>query len=205
MTETSPEDVHRFWFADAADDPRAADVGRELWFRCSPAFDREIRERFVPAIAQAARGELSAWERAPRSCVALVIVLDQLSRNAYRNSAAAFENDALALAVTRRALVARYVERVSIAECVFLLMPYEHVEDISAQREGLAHFERLAASAPREWAPFAENTLQFAQRHVEIIERFGRFPHRNAILGRISTPAEQAYLDSGPDTFGQRR
>ena len=203
MSETSPEDVHRFWFADAADDPRAADVRRELWFRCSPAFDREIRERFVPTIARAARGELSAWERQPCSCVSLVIVLDQLPRNAHRNSAAAFGNDAMALAVTRRAIDARYVERVSVAERVFLLMPYEHVEDISAQREGLAHFERLVASAPQEWRSFAENTLHFARQHAEIIERFGRFPHRNAVLGRMSTPAEQAYLDSRPDTFGQ--
>jgi len=203
LSETSPEDVHRFWFGDAADDPRAADVRRELWFRGSPAFDDEIRGRFAATIARAARGELSDWEREPRSCVALVLVLDQFPRNAYRNTAIAFENDSMALAFTRRAIVARHLERLSIAECAFLLMPYQHVEALSAQRQGVAHFERLVAAASDEWRSFAENTLQFAQRHLAIIERFGRFPHRNAILRRRSTPAEQAYLDSRPDTFGQ--
>jgi uncharacterized protein (DUF924 family) len=204
LSDVSPEDVHRFWFADAVDDPQAADERRDLWFRCSPAFDDEIRERFGSTIAEAARGELSAWEYTPRSCVSLVIVLDQFPRNAYRNTVAAFANDPLALALTRRAIAARYVDRLSIVERAFLLMPYQHVENVAAQRDGIVHFERMTTAAPPHWRPFAENTLQFARRHLEIVERFGRFPHRNAVLGRSSTPAEQAYLDTKPDTFGQQ-
>jgi uncharacterized protein (DUF924 family) len=203
LSDVSPEDVHHFWFADTVEDPHAADERRDLWFRCSPAFDDEIRERFGSTIAQAARGELSGWECAPRSCVSLVIVLDQFPRNAYRNTVTAFASDHLGLALTRRAIVARYVDRLSTVECAFLLMPYQHAENVAAQREGIVHFERMTAAAPPQWRPFAENTLQFARRHLEIIERFGRFPHRSAVLGRSSTPAEQAYLDSKPDTFGQ--
>jgi uncharacterized protein (DUF924 family) len=204
LSDVAPEDVHRFWFAGTVDDPQAADARRELWFRCSPAFDDEIRERFGAAIARAAHGELSAWERAPQSCVSLVIVLDQFPRNAYRNTAAAFENDPLALAITRRAIAAHYLDRLSVVECVFLLMPYQHVEDLNMQLEGIAHVERMTAAVAPPWRPFAENTLQFARAHLEIIERFGRFPYRNKVLGRASTPAEREYLESKPNTFGQQ-
>jgi uncharacterized protein (DUF924 family) len=82
-------------------------------------------------------------------------------------------------------------------------MPYEHVEDAAMQREGVGLFERMCAEAPAEWRAFAENILQFARRHLEIIERFGRFPYRNSVLGRSSTSAEREYLESKPDTFGQ--
>jgi uncharacterized protein (DUF924 family) len=200
----SADDVHRFWFADTIDDPQAAKARSDVWFRSSKAFDQEVRRRFAPTILAAAGGELSAWEDAPRSCVALVIVLDQFPRNAYRNTAAAFEHDRLALAVTRRAIAVGYLDdALSMPECAFLLMPYQHVENEAKQREGLRFFERLVALAPPEWRPFAENSFQFARRHLEIVERFGRFPHRNAVLGRPSTAAEREYLDSKPETFGQ--
>jgi uncharacterized protein (DUF924 family) len=198
-----PEDVYRFWFADANEDPQAAKARSDVWFRSSKVFDEQIRERFAPTIVAAARGELASWEAAPRWCVALVIVLDQFPRNAYRNTAAAFEHDRLALTVSRRAVAAGYLDELSVPECAFLLMPFQHVEDEAMQREGVRLLERLLATAPLQWRPFAENTLQFARRHLEIIERFGRFPHRNAALNRTSTPAEREYLDSKPETFGQ--
>jgi uncharacterized protein (DUF924 family) len=200
----SPEEVHRFWFADAIDDPGAAKARSDVWFRSLKPFDEEVGQRFAATIAAAASGELASWEGAPRSCVALVIVLDQFPRNAYRNTAAAFEYDRLALTVTRRAVAVRYLDDdLSVPECAFLLMPYQHAEDGAMQREGVHLFERLVATAPAQWQAFAENTLQFALRHLEIIERFGRFPHRNAVLGRPSTAAERDYLDSRPETFGQ--
>jgi uncharacterized protein (DUF924 family) len=204
MSDTaSPEDVHRFWFADALNDPQAAKARGDIWFRSSRQFDEEIRERFGPTLAAAGRAELSAWERAPRTCVSLVIVLDQFPRNAYRNTAQAFEYDPLALTVTQRAVANSFLDGLSVPERAFLLMPYQHVEDEGMQREGVRLFERLALEAPPEWRAFAENTLQFARQHLEIIERFGRFPYRNAVLARSSTPAEREYLDSKPETFGQ--
>jgi uncharacterized protein (DUF924 family) len=199
----SAEEVHRFWFADSIDDPGAANARREMWFRCAPAFDDEIRTRFGSSIVRAARGELSTWKDAPSSCVSLVILLDQFPRNAYRNTPAAFEHDALALAVTRHAIAAGHLSALSVVERTFLLMPYQHVEDLGAEREGLIHFERVHANAPPGWRAFSEHTLEFARKHVDIIERFGRFPHRNAVLGRQSTAPEREYLESRPETFGQ--
>jgi uncharacterized protein (DUF924 family) len=174
-----------------------------VWFRSSADFDRQIRERFEPAIHAAAHGELSAWEEAPRSCVSLVVVLDQFPRNAYRNTAAAFAYDELALAVAKRALAAGCLRALTVPERAFLLMPYEHVEDAPLQREGVQLFARMAAEAPPQWRAFAENALDFARRHCAVIDRFGRFPYRNAVLGRTSTPLELEYLDSRPATFGQ--
>jgi uncharacterized protein (DUF924 family) len=202
-THRSPEDVHRFWFADTTDDPEAANRRNAVWFGSSPEFDARVRAQFEPAIADAARGDLAAWESVPRSCVSLVIVLDQFPRNAYRNTAAAFEYDALALAVTKRAVAAGYLAELSVPEQAFLLMPYQHIEDAATQREGVRLFECMSADASPQWRGFADNTLQFARRHLEIIERFGRFPHRNRALARSSTPAEREYLESAPDAFGQ--
>lgn len=201
--EPSSQDVHRFWFADTRDDSQAAGTRNAVWFGSSPEFDEEIRERFESTIDAASRGELSAWEDAPQSCVSLVIVLDQFPRNVYRNTAAAFKHDGLALAVTRRGVAAGHLEALSVPERAFLLMPYQHVEDVAEQQEGVRLFERTCNEAPPPWRAFVNNLLQFARRHLEIIERFGRFPHRNSVVGRSSTAAEREYLESKPETFGQ--
>lgn len=198
-----PEDVHRFWFADVTGDPQAAKARDEIWYGTSPEFDAQIRDRFEPTIAVAGRGELASWETTPRSCVALVVALDQFPRNAYRNTPAAFERDARALEAARRGVATGYLDVLSIPEQAFLLMPYQHSEDVTVQREGVIWFERLHAKAPAEWHAFTANCLDFQRRHLEIVERFGRFPHRNAVLGRKSTPEEREYLASKPDTFGQ--
>jgi voltage-gated potassium channel len=198
-----PDEVHRFWFADATADPQAAEARDKVWYGTSPDFDAQIRERFEPTIAVAGRGELSSWETTPRSCVALVVALDQFPRNAYRNTAAAFAHDARALEAARHGVAAGYLDALSIPEQAFLLMPYQHAEDAATQREGVLWFERLHAKAPVEWHAFTANCLGFQRRHLEIIERFGRFPHRNAILGRKSTAEEREYLASKPETFGQ--
>jgi uncharacterized protein (DUF924 family) len=199
----APEDVHRFWFADAIHDPKAANARVAVWYGTSAEFDRQIRERFTPAMLAAARGELASWKDAPRSCVSLVVVLDQFPRNAGRNTASAFEFDSLALSAARHGVGAGYMDELSVVERTFLLMPYQHAEDLATQRESVRLFERVCTEAPGEWRAFVENSLRFVRGHLEIIERFGRFPHRNAVLGRTSTPEEQEYLDSKPETFGQ--
>jgi uncharacterized protein (DUF924 family) len=197
------QDVHRFWFEDATADPQAAQARNGVWFGASADFDAAVRQRFEPAIDTAARGELASWEKAPQSCVSLVIVLDQFPRNVHRASPGAFAYDALALAVTKRAIAAGHRDALSEPERAFLLMPYQHVEDAAAQREGVALFEQMRADAPPAWHAFCDGILRYAHLHLEIIERFGRFPHRNAVLGRSSTPEEREYLDSKPEAFGQ--
>lgn len=197
------EDVHTFWFADVLDDPAAAKARNEVWFRTSRDFDAEIRTRFEPTIAAAARGELNAWEARPGSAVALVIVLDQFPRNVYRNTPGAFAHDALALGAAKRALAAGHFQALSVPERTFVVMPYQHVEDVAGQEEGVRLFERVRDEAPAEWKAFAEHHLGYARGHLEIVRRFGRFPHRNGVLGRESTPAELEYLESKPESFGQ--
>ena len=195
------DEVHRFWFAGVEGDPRLADARDEVWFGTSPEFDAQIRSRFEATIAVAGRGALAEWESAARSCVALVIVLDQFPRNAFRNTPDAFSNDRLALDVARRGIAAGYPDTLTVPEQAFLLMPYQHVEDLAVQREGVMWFERLHAKAPAEWQAFTGNCLDFARRHLDIIERFGRFPHRNKILGRVSTDEERHFLTLPGSSF----
>jgi uncharacterized protein (DUF924 family) len=204
-TVASPDDVHRFWFADSIGDPQAADARNGVWFGPAPEFDAEIRQRFGPTIAAAGRGELSAWENAPLSCVSLVITLDQFPRNVYRGTPTAFAHDAVALGTTRRAVNAGQLDAVSVPERAFLLMPFQHVEDVAAQRDGVRLFERMHAKAPPQWRDFAQGILQYARVHLDIVERFGRFPHRNVVLGRSTTAAEREYLEFNTNTFGQGR
>jgi len=199
----TPEDVLTFWFADAAGDPAKATQRRSFWFQPDPAVDESISRRFSASVRCAARGELSAWEQAPQSCLALVILLDQFPRNLYRETAEAFQHDSRALDIASRGVAAEYLEQLSVIEQCILVLPYEHSEDLPVQRAGIELFEQIVDEAGSEWEAFARVSLDFARRHLEIVERFGRFPHRNAALGRPSTPAEQAYLDGGGESFGQ--
>jgi uncharacterized protein (DUF924 family) len=197
------EEVLAFWFADALDDPAKAMQRMAFWFESNPQTDRRVAERFAPLIEAASTGRLAGWEALPHSRLALVIVLDQFPRNVHRAKAAAFQHDEQALAVARRGVTAGDLSALKTIEQAFLLMPFQHCEDLACQREGVALFERMTREAPQEWRRVAEENLKYARLHLEIIERFGRFPHRNAILGRPSTPAETEYLRSNTQSFGQ--
>jgi uncharacterized protein (DUF924 family) len=188
------DDVLAYWFSDRA---------RRAWFETDPEFDAELRERFGETHAAAVRGELDAWTGAPASCLALVIVLDQLSRNLYRGTPLAFAADALASAHADHALADGFDQRVPLERRMFYYLPYEHTEQLAAQQRAVALFEQLVADYRREGTPDAEavEALEYARRHCEIIERFGRFPHRNAILGRTSTPEELAFLQEPMSSF----
>lgn len=199
----SPEDVHAFWFADALGDPARARARMRWWFGSDADTDTLIAQRYTPALESAARGELSWWEREPRSCLALVIVLDQFPRNIHRAQPAAFAHDAQALEVTRGGLAAGHLQALSTIEQAFFLMPFQHCEDLACQRESLVHFERMVEAATPEWREVAQGVLDYARLHLEIVERYGRFPHRNAILGRASTAQEVDYLASASESFGQ--
>jgi uncharacterized protein (DUF924 family) len=180
-------EVLDMWFSEAA---------RAHWFDVDPAFDAELRTRFGEVVQAAARGELAAWEAAPESCLALVIVLDQLTRNMHRGTAGAFANDARALAIAERAIDRGFDASVPPIQRAFFYLPFEHVEDLAHQRRSVALFERLAPELPSD-----NDALEYARKHLVIIERFGRFPHRNAILGRPSTPEELAFLQEPDSSF----
>ncbi|HEX6733966.1 MAG TPA: DUF924 family protein [Azonexus sp.] len=180
-------DVLAFWFAP----PGTPGHGqpRAEWFRKDAAFDEAIRCRFLPAVETALAGELADWATTPAGLLALVIVLDQFPRNLFRGQARAFAGDAQARALADRALAAGWDQPLTAVEKLFLYLPFEHSEALADQARSLALFTALAAAHPGH-----DGTLDYARRHHEVIARFGRFPHRNAALGRPSTPAEALYL-----------
>jgi uncharacterized protein (DUF924 family) len=183
-----------FWFA-APGDPEHLQT-RAAWFRKDEAFDAQIRERFAPTIDAALDGRLTRWADTPHGALAQVIVLDQFPRNAFRGNARAFAGDTRALAAAQ-AMVANGADRtLAGVQRQFVYLPFEHAEDITAQREALRLFAQLEADEPA-----LAGLLRWAQVHHDIIERFGRFPHRNAMLGRDSTPDELAFLRQPGSSF----
>jgi uncharacterized protein (DUF924 family) len=162
-------------------------AGPDKWFKKDPAFDDEIRRRFLATYDAAARGELTAWERTHGGALALVIVLDQFPRNMFRGSARAFDADPLALAVATQAIERGFDLQLPVQERAFFYLPFEHSEQM-ADQERCCELFRATGDA---------GLLKWAELHTDIIRRFGRFPHRNAVLGRITTPEEQTFLDSG--------
>jgi uncharacterized protein (DUF924 family) len=197
------EPVLDFWFGADASDPAAVKTKQPLWFKADPAADDEIRRRFHDDWARAARGELEAWTAEPRGALATVILLDQFSRNLERGKAAAFAHDAHALAVATAVIDAGLDRRLLPVERSFLYLPFEHAEDRASQRRSVELFEGLVRDGGPEWSWLTEDVLHWARLHQEIVERFGRFPHRNRVLGRPTTTDEERYLAEGGLHFGQ--
>lgn len=162
-------------------------AGPDKWFNKDPAFDDEIRARFLETCEAAARGELAAWEQTRDGALALVVVLDQFPRNMFRGSARAFAADPLALAVAARAIGRGFDLQLPVQERAFFYLPFEHSERL-ADQERCCELFRATGDA---------ELLKWAELHADIIRRFGRFPHRNAALGRLTTAEEQAFLDGG--------
>ena len=174
---TDPETVLAFW----------RDAGPAKWFRKDDNFDSEIKTRFLNVYEAAAAGQLTAWESSAETALALLIVLDQFPRNMFRVDARTFAADALARAVADRALSRGFDQEVPAGERMFFYLPFEHSEDLADQERAVALF-RATGNA---------DLLKWAELHADIIRRFGRFPHRNAALGRATTAPEQAFLDGG--------
>ncbi|MED5618680.1 DUF924 family protein [Ideonella sp. BN130291] len=187
LAGSEPAGVLEFWFGP----PELADTEAvtSRWFRKDAAFDREISDRFGALIERALAGELTDWAWQPGPALARILLLDQFTRNAFRDSARAFAGDPLALAAARQMVALGQDQQLPLLRRVFVYLPFEHAEDLAAQREALRLFDALVAEAPG-LAGYAD----YARRHHEIIERFGRFPHRNALLGRESTPEELEFL-----------
>ena len=202
MESLTAADVLSFWFARSLDDPDAALARRPVWFAPDAAFDAQIADRFGATIEAAARGELDGWSEDARGALALVLLLDQFPRNAFRGTARAFAFDAMALRIARDALAQGYDSQLHPLEAAFLFLPFEHAEDLDCQDEAVRRFEALVTATPPAFRESSEIALAFAHQHREAIRRFGRFPHRNAVLGRASTPDELAHLESGGATFG---
>ncbi|MCY3620715.1 MAG: DUF924 domain-containing protein [Gammaproteobacteria bacterium] len=193
----TPMQVVEFWLGAAPDDLESVTVASKRWYRTDDGFDTEIRDRFGAAIEQAQRGSFADWAETPHGALALVILLDQFPRNAYRGTADAFAGDPVALAVAGNAVERGFDRRLACPGRAFLYHPFEHSEDPEDQERSVVLFETLAAQAPEEWGEFAADFVPYAHAHRDVIARFGRFPHRNSILGRVDTSEERAYLDRG--------
>lgn len=177
LANLSHGDVLAFWLA----------AGAERWFSQDEAFDAEIRARFQDIYNDAAAGRLSSWEDTQDGALALVIVLDQFPRNMFRGSASAYATDSLARAVAGRAIARGFDQRTAMPARAFFYLPFEHSENEADQDYCLNLLQAAGDAELVEWA----------RLHADVIRRFGRFPHRNAVLGRLTTPEEQAFLDSG--------
>ena len=179
-------EVLEFWFGP----PDAPDFGepRDAWFEKSAEFDAEVRDRFVGTWVAAAQHQLDHWLEAPRSALALIVVLDQFPRNMFRASAKAFVADRQAQAVAELFVSRGWDRDMKPAQRWFVYLPFEHAESLALQERSMALFAGLVDHSG------SASAIDFARRHYDIIKRFGRFPHRNAILGRDSTPAEIEFL-----------
>ena len=172
---TTPADILAFW----------REAGPDRWYKKEDAFDAEVRRRYFELWRRASAGELSAWETSDDGALALTIVLDQFPRNMFRGKPEAFSSDAKAFVVAERAIARGADTRIDPKLLEFLYMPFMHSEALAHQLRCVELFQN------------SPDNLKYAHEHADIIRRFGRFPHRNHVLGRTTTPEEQAYLDAG--------
>jgi uncharacterized protein (DUF924 family) len=175
--QPTPADIVAFW----------RDAGAERWFKKDAAFDEEIRQRFLVTHEAAAAGQLTDWEQTAEGALALLILLDQFPRNMFRGDVRSFASDPLARSIAAGALVRGFDAQVPAGMRGFFYLPFEHSENPADQQRAIAFYKTIGDADGLKWA----------ELHADIIRRFGRFPHRNSVLGRTSTPEEQAFLDGG--------
>lgn len=198
------QDILAFWFGTIGDDGVPIENHAKLWFRVHAETDKFIRDNFEADLRQAAQGKLTEWEQHPAGRLALLVLLDQFSRNIYRGTAQAFAQDELALSLCLVGIDKGHDVALRPIERVFFYLPLEHAENLEMQDKCVRLFETLIESLPQSTAQKLHAFLDHARGHRGIIRRFGRFPHRNKLLGRASTPAEREFLTQGGATFGQQ-
>jgi len=193
---TKAETVLWFWFDTVRDNQEYYEERCQLWFGHDPQLDQDIRSRFLSDYQQAATGRLTDWQTAPRSGLAFILLLDQFSRNIFRGTPQAFATDLLARSAATALLNTRSDQLLRPVERMFVYMPFMHSEAREDQQRSVALFQQLAQERS-----YFDGALIFARQHQDIIERFGRFPHRNIILGRLSTPEEIQFLAQPDSSF----
>ncbi|WP_413174574.1 DUF924 family protein [Anabaena azotica] len=185
--------ILEFWFGHP--DQPGYGKPQQLWFSKEPDIDRAIQTRFLEYYQKAAQGYLDDWINAPETCLALILLLDQFPRNMFRNTPEAFATDWEALSAAQHAVAQGYDRELLPVQCWFIYLPFEHSENLEHQRQCIKLFQQLSHD------PESANAIKYAFQHKEVIARFGRFPHRNQILGRISTPEEEEFLQQEGSLF----
>lgn len=191
---TTPEDVLAFWLSPKPSNPEQLSARYQYWFYGGEPADVAIRERFAADVEQARAGALDAWTQTPRGTLALIILIDQFSRNLYRGTPEAFSCDAKVLALTHAGYDAGRFADFDVIEHLFAAMPLRHAEDLESQKRGVQlALEHALLGAPLFRGMLVES-VDYARKHLDVIACYGRFPHRNETLGRTSTPDELQYL-----------
>lgn len=199
--ENWPE-ILEFWFGDTMDDPDWS-AHNKRWYSGGDRFDQAIRQRFGSQVDVALEHGLLHWERAAEPAMALILLLDQFTRNIFRGEARAFSGDERARRVLKHGLEHGFDQSLSYMQRSFFYMPLEHSENLADQNHCVELFERLLDEVPGTFKANIQSSLDFAVRHREIVSRFGRFPHRNQVMGRQTTEEEEQYLKEGGARFGQ--
>ena len=197
------DDILSFWFKEQALSAPQIDRRMDTWFGEDPVFDHELEKAFGNDIERASKGELNHWAESPRGRLALILLIDQFRRNIYRNTEKAFEMDKFALKLCVEGAMEKKDKGLSPIEKVFFYMPLQHAESAKVQAKSVELFTRLAESVSPTYQETFLTIAQFAELHKDIIDQFGRFPHRNTLLGRKNTPEEDEYLAGDSPDFGQ--
>ena len=197
------DEILSFWFKEQELSAPQIDRRMDTWFGEDPLFDHEIEKEFSTDIEQACAGELNHWADEPRGRLALIILIDQFRRNIYRNTAKAFSMDKLALKLCVEGAMEKKDKGLTPIQKVFFYMPLQHAESAKVQAKSVELFERLAESVSPTYQETFLTIAQFAELHKDIIDQFGRFPHRNKLLGRENTSEEDEYLAGDSPDFGQ--
>jgi len=192
-----------FWFREHELSAPQIDRRMDIWFGEDPAFDHEIRQEFAADVEKATAGKLEHWASEPRGRLALILLLDQFRRNIYRNTAKAFEMDKAALKLCVEGAMAKKDAGLTPIQRAFFYMPLQHAESRKVQAKSVELYTKLAEAVSPTYQETFLTIAQFAELHHDIIEQFGRFPHRNALLGRDNTPQEDEYLAGDSPDFGQ--
>ena len=187
------EEILHFWFGQ----PDEPSYGKQLefWFTKKSDFDQEVRTHFLENYEQDVAGQLDHWQKSPKSCLALILLLDQFPRNMFRGTAQAFATDPQALSCAQHAVATGFDQELLTVERWFIYLPFEHSENLEHQHQCVELFATLSND------PDSAATIDYAVRHRSVIERFGRFPHRNEILGRATTPEEAEFLKQRGSSF----
>jgi uncharacterized protein (DUF924 family) len=190
-----------YWFGSIAETPAYFRARNHLWFRSDPEVDATVRAHFIVDWQEGANGKLDSWALSPRGRLALIVLLDQFSRNIFRGTPQAFAQDPAARRLCLEGLEGQVDKQLHPIERIFFYLPLEHAEDLELQQKSISVFSELAENAPPTLKDAFTENLDYALRHHEIIATFGRFPHRNAILKRVSTPEEEAFLKLPGSSF----
>ncbi len=192
-----------FWFKEQALSAPQIDRRMDIWFGEDPVFDHEIEKEFADDVERACKGDLDHWGDDPKGRLALILLIDQFRRNIHRNTAAAFSKDKLALKLCVEGAMHKKDRGLSPIQKVFFYMPLQHAESRKVQAKSVELYRRLAETVSPTYRETFETVAQFAELHKDIVDQYGRFPHRNKLLNRENTPEEAEYLAGDSPDFGQ--